>query len=68
MADKKSNLSFNHDFENNIIRDALLEIGDTEALQLFEEEQAEMEKKAKAELEAMWKRGELLVKPDFIKD
>ena len=50
-----------YEWENNIIREAIIEIGDKELLRLFDEEQEEMRKKAEAETEEMIKNGELIV-------
>lgn len=58
---EKETMIIGYEWENNIIREAIIEIGDKEALRLFDEEQEEMRKKAEAETEEMIKNGELIV-------
>ena len=50
-------LSFNCDWENGIIRQAIIELGDKEALRLFDEEQERMKAAAEKEIEEMRKQG-----------
>ena len=50
--------ALNHDWETRVIREAIIETGDTEALRLFDEEQEELKKKAEVEIEEMLKSGE----------
>lgn len=61
MADKDKTMKSGYEWENNIIREAIIKIGDKELLRLFDEEQEEMRKKAEAETEEMIKNGELIV-------
>ena len=50
-----------YDWENSIIRRAIIKTGDEEALRLFDEEQAELERKALEETEKMINEGILKV-------
>lgn len=52
--------SFNCDWENGIIRQAIIELGDKEALRLFDEEQERMKAVAEEEIEEMRKQGMFL--------
>ena len=59
MADNNENKAFGVEWENNIFRRALIDIGDKKALELFDKEQEEMEKMAEKEIEEMKKRREI---------
>ena len=57
MADDHS---FNNDWENSIIRQALSEVGSEESLRAFDEEQERMKREAEEEIEQMKKDGLLM--------
>ena len=44
-------------WENEVIREALVEMGDDEALRIFDEEQERMRKEAEEEMQQMIKEG-----------
>lgn len=50
--------------ENNVIREAIIKIGDKELLRIFDEEQEEMRKKTEEEIKEMIKNGELILESD----
>ena len=56
-----STMKLSREWENGIIRKALVDLGDEEALRLFDEERAKAKKKAQEEVEAMIKAGECIV-------
>ena len=58
------------DWENSIIRQAIVESGDKEALRLFDEEQEQMRLAAEKELAEMEKEGMFLPEKneDVVKD
>lgn len=60
MVDNNNFTMLGDDWGNNLIREAIIETGDKEALRLFDEEQEMMRKRAEEEVAEMRKRGELL--------
>lgn len=60
MVDNNNFTMLGDDWGNNLIREAIIETGDKEALRLFDEEQEMMRKRAEVEVAEMRKRGELL--------
>ena len=59
MADNKYN-HLGSEMEDDAIREALVELGDEEALRLYDEEVEKTRAKAEAEIQEMIKRGEYL--------
>lgn len=56
MADDNK-YSFNSDWENEIFRNAFANVASPEALKLFDEEQARLQKEAEDEIRQMIKDG-----------
>ena len=60
MAGKKT-ISLGTDWEDSIIRESLVRVGDFEGVREFDEEKERMRREAEAEIEEMRKAGLLLV-------
>lgn len=59
MADKKYN-TIGSDWENNVIREAIVELNDPEALRIYDEEQERLDREAQEEIEEMERQGMFL--------
>ena len=60
MEDKRYD-AIGSDWEDSIIREAILELGDPEGLRLFDEEQEKLERQAQEEIAEMEKQGMFLL-------
>lgn len=49
-----------NEWENEIIRETIVEMGDEDLLRLFDEEQKEMKKRAEEEIEKQIESGEII--------
>lgn len=59
MADKKYN-TIGSDWEDSVIREAIVELNDPEALRIYDEEQERLDREAQEEIEEMEKQGMFL--------
>jgi len=59
MAGKKYN-TIGSDWENNVIREAIVELNDPEALRIYDEEQERLDREAQEEIEEMERQGMFL--------
>lgn len=59
MAGKKYN-TIGSDWENSVIREAIVELNDPEALRIYDEEQERLDREAQEEIEEMERQGMFL--------